>query len=240
MRQSGSSLARIKCAGDYLSIAYGLLKISDTSFKTGVTSARIAAGGGASSIKVFGVGLDADKAVAPLWDWVVEVVGKWLAWVSQYLGPLAFFFGVLLPALPYTVFIIVVTGWLLAVLQAVVAAPLWALMFMTPENSFVGSQKQGAFAAFGHVYAPGVGGDRFVCLGVNGRSGGGLYGEGLFFHVCGCDHLLGRLQLDCRFYHLLLVVGGVWHDSVVHLLHALWPAADFAGPRAALDWRGHQ
>ncbi|EGH17229.1 hypothetical protein Pgy4_30070, partial [Pseudomonas savastanoi pv. glycinea str. race 4] len=56
---------------------------------------------------------------------------------------LAFYFGVFLPSLPYTIFIIAVVGWVLGVLQAVVAAPLWALMHMTPERTFVGSQTQG-------------------------------------------------------------------------------------------------
>lgn len=34
-------------------------------------------------------------------------------------------------------------GWVLGVLQTVVAVPLWALLHMTPERTFVGSQSQG-------------------------------------------------------------------------------------------------
>ncbi|MGP1692675.1 MAG: DotA/TraY family protein, partial [Giesbergeria sp.] len=47
------------------------------------------------------------------------------------------------PSLPYTIFIVAVVGWLLAVLQTVFAAPLWAVMHMTPDRTFVGSQTQG-------------------------------------------------------------------------------------------------
>lgn len=37
----------------------------------------------------------------------------------------------------------VVVGWILAVLQSIIAAPLWAVMHMTPDRTFVGSQSQG-------------------------------------------------------------------------------------------------
>lgn len=36
-----------------------------------------------------------------------------------------------------------VAGWLLAVLQTIIAAPLWAMMHMTPDRTFIGSQSQG-------------------------------------------------------------------------------------------------
>jgi len=37
----------------------------------------------------------------------------------------------------------VIVGWLLGVLQTILAIPLWALLHMTPEQTFVGSQRQG-------------------------------------------------------------------------------------------------
>ena len=43
----------------------------------------------------------------------------------------------------YPIFIIAVVGWFLAVLQTVFAAPLWAVMHMTPDRTFIGSQTQG-------------------------------------------------------------------------------------------------
>jgi len=63
--------------------------------------------------------------------------------MASYIEPLAFYFGVFLPSLPYTIFMIVVVGWILAVLQSIIAAPLWAVMHMTPDRTFVGSQTQG-------------------------------------------------------------------------------------------------
>ena len=45
--------------------------------------------------------------------------------------------------MPYILFLIVVAGWLLGVLQTVMVVPLWALLHMTPERTFVGSQSQG-------------------------------------------------------------------------------------------------
>ncbi|MBR5951546.1 MAG: DotA/TraY family protein [Actinomycetaceae bacterium] len=48
-----------------------------------------------------------------------------------------------LPILPYFVFIFGVIGWILGVIQALVAAPLWACLHMTPGQSFIGSERQG-------------------------------------------------------------------------------------------------
>jgi len=39
-------------------------------------------------------------------------------------------------------------GWLLQVLQSIVAAPLWAVMHMTPDRTFIGSQTQGYLLLF--------------------------------------------------------------------------------------------
>jgi hypothetical protein len=66
-----------------------------------------------------------------------------LAEVTTWLGRLAFYFGVFLPSLPYTIFMIAVVGWILAVLQSIIAAPLWALMHLTPDRTFIGGQTQG-------------------------------------------------------------------------------------------------
>ncbi len=62
---------------------------------------------------------------------------KQLALMASYIEPLAFYFAVFLPSLPYTLFMIVFVGWVLAVLQSIIAAPLWAVMHMTPDRTFV-------------------------------------------------------------------------------------------------------
>lgn len=138
----GGSLNRMKCVGDYLTVMLAATKTISAAVKTAMAVLRVGAGT-LSSVKGVGTGLDLDKIVEPIWDWVLEVPLAGLATMSAYLEPLAFYFGVFLPSLPYTIFMIVVCGWVLAVLQACLAAPLWAIMHMTPESTFVGSQRQG-------------------------------------------------------------------------------------------------
>ncbi|XBG33422.1 DotA/TraY family protein [Pseudomonas sp. 13.2] len=128
--------------GDYLSVARGGILLADVAIKSAATAVRVLAGT-VSSVKALGNGLDLDKIVIPLWDWVMEVPIKQLALLATYIEPLAFYFGVFLPSLPYTLFMIVFVGWVLAVLQSIIAAPLWAVMHMTPDRTFVGSQTQG-------------------------------------------------------------------------------------------------
>ncbi|HFQ7381521.1 TPA: DotA/TraY family protein, partial [Pseudomonas aeruginosa] len=115
---------------------------ADVAIKTGATALRVVAGT-LSSVKGVGTGLDLDKVVTPIWDWVIEVPVKQLAMMASYIEPMAFYFGVFLPSLPYVIFMTVVVGWILAVLQSIIAAPLWAVMHMTPDRTFVGSQSQG-------------------------------------------------------------------------------------------------
>ncbi|HEB5047484.1 TPA: DotA/TraY family protein, partial [Aeromonas hydrophila subsp. hydrophila] len=140
--QMGGSLNRMKCVGDYLTVARAGIGAADVAIKTGATALRVVAGT-LSSVKGVGTGLDLDKVVTPIWDWVIEVPVKQLAMMASYIEPMAFYFGVFLPSLPYVIFMTVVVGWILAVLQSIIAAPLWAVMHMTPDRTFVGSQSQG-------------------------------------------------------------------------------------------------
>ena len=140
--QMGGSLNRMKCIGDYLTVARAGIGAADVAIKTGATALRVVAGT-LSSVKGVGTGLDLDKVVTPIWDWVIEVPVKQLAMMATYIEPMAFYFGIFLPSLPYVIFMTVVVGWILAVLQSLIAAPLWAVMHMTPDRTFVGSQSQG-------------------------------------------------------------------------------------------------
>lgn len=140
--QMGGSLNRMKCVGDYLTVARAGIGAADVAIKTGATALRVVAGT-LSSVKGVGTGLDLDKVVTPIWDWVIEVPVKQLAMMASYIEPMAFYFGVFLPSLPYVIFMTVVVGWILAVLQSLIAAPLWAVMHMTPDRTFIGSQSQG-------------------------------------------------------------------------------------------------
>ncbi|ANN80835.1 DotA/TraY family protein [Bordetella flabilis] len=138
----GGSINRMKCVGDYLTLQYVAVLGTDAFLKTSATGARIAAGV-VSGGKFLGTGLEVDKVVTPFWDWMMAVPIRWLSTIGTYLQTLAFYFGVIIPTFPYTVFMIVVVGWILAVLQTCVAAPLWAVMHMTPDRTFIGSQTQG-------------------------------------------------------------------------------------------------
>ena len=137
----GGSLNRMKCVGDYFSATLGMARTMKTMLLTSVTVVRVAAGviGGT---QVLGNGFEADKVVDPIWDWVLEVFIPPLKSMELRLELLAFYFGVFLPSLPYAIFIMVVCGWVLSVVQTL-AAPLWAVMHMTPDLTFIGSQRQG-------------------------------------------------------------------------------------------------
>jgi len=138
----GGSLNRMKCLGDYFTVTVGAARAMDVSLKTAVAVLRVGAGV-LSSVKGVGTGLDLDKIVTPIWDWVLQVPVPFLAQIVNWLEVLAFYFGVFLPSLPYALFMIVVCGWILAVLQTLLASPLWAVMHMTPDRTFIGSQRQG-------------------------------------------------------------------------------------------------
>ncbi len=105
----GGSLNRMKCVGDYLTVARAGIGAADVAIKTGATALRVVAGT-LSSVKGVGTGLDLDKVVTPIWDWVIEVPVKQLAMMASYIEPMAFYFGVLLPSLPYVIFMTVVVA----------------------------------------------------------------------------------------------------------------------------------
>lgn len=133
------AIARIKTTGDLLAVAnssmFGISKMLD-----GAISAARALAGATTGIPIVG---GVAKAADVLGEFIGRIILQPLAEMSWWLDILAFWFGVFLPSLPYTIFIIAVVGWLLAVLQTVFAAPLWAVMHMTPDRTFVGSQTQG-------------------------------------------------------------------------------------------------
>lgn len=136
------AIARIKTTGDVLALmqstGFAVDKLVHTSL-SGVKAAAAAVG----SVSFMGTSVDATPLADTLLNWVVYNFLTPLAEVTTWLGRLAFYFGVFLPSLPYTIFMVAVVGWILAVLQSIIAAPLWAVMHMTPDRTFVGSQTQG-------------------------------------------------------------------------------------------------
>ncbi|APV43179.1 hypothetical protein PFAS1_16125 [Pseudomonas frederiksbergensis] len=136
------AIARIKTTGDVLALMQASAIATNRIVHTALSGAKAVAAG-VGSVSFFGTSIDATPLADTLLEWVIYNFLTPLVEVASWVGLLAFYFGVFLPSLPYTIFIIAVVGWVLGVLQSVVAAPLWALMHMTPERSFVGSQTQG-------------------------------------------------------------------------------------------------
>lgn len=136
------AVSRMKLVGDYLVLAMASAELAKVALETSVTALRVVVGA-VGGVEVLGNKADFRGVTDPLWDWTMAVPVDQLTQLVSYLKPLAFYFSVFLPSLPYTIFMIVVVGWLLGVLQTVVAAPLWAIMHMRPSQTFVGSESQG-------------------------------------------------------------------------------------------------
>lgn len=136
---NSDAIARIKTTGDILAVANGTLSGIGKLLDTAVTTGRVIAAATTGVPIVGGV----SKAADILSEFLGRNILQPIAEISGWIDILAFYFGVFLPSLPYTIFIVAVVGWLLAVLQTVFAAPLWAVMHMTPDRTFVGSQTQG-------------------------------------------------------------------------------------------------
>lgn len=136
------ALARIKTTGDTLALIQSMAFLTDRALDTAINLLRGAAAV-VGSVEVLGNKIDLKPAGDVLRDWIQHNITPQLVEVSKWAGILAFYFGVFLPSLPYTIFMVAVVGWILAVFQSIVAAPLWAVMHMTPDRTFIGSQTQG-------------------------------------------------------------------------------------------------
>lgn len=147
----GGSVNRMKCIGDYLSGMNAFLFAAKVSLNATAALLRV---GAATIGSVPVVGGAATKSADALWDWMQVEPIQDLAALGAFIKPAAVFFGVAVPSMPYVIFMMVVVGWLLAVLQAIVAAPLWAVMHMTPDRTFIGSQTQGYMLLLGIFVRP--------------------------------------------------------------------------------------
>lgn len=136
----GGSISRMKCVGDFLVAGYMGITAGDILIRTTLRSIEAVASL-VAGVPVFG---EAEKGAYNAFSgWMEDVVLRRLAELDQKLGHAAFMFSVVLPSMPYLLFLIVVVGWVLGVLQTIMVVPLWALLHMTPERTFVGSQSQG-------------------------------------------------------------------------------------------------
>jgi conjugal transfer/type IV secretion protein DotA/TraY len=136
------AVSRMKTTGDVLTSYRLILWTAQSTLETTMTATRVVVGA-VGGVEVLGNKVDMSKVTDALWDWVQAVPIPILGKLATYAGILAFYFGVLLPSLPYTIFMITVVGWILAVVQTAVAAQLWCIMHMRPSQTFVGSDAQG-------------------------------------------------------------------------------------------------
>jgi len=136
------AISRMKLTGDLLASYRVIFLTAKFTINTTMTAARVVVSG-VGGVEILGNKIDESGPLTSLWDWLQAEVIPVLTDLAQSLGYLAFYFSVVLPSVPYTIFMITVVGWLLGVLQTVIAAPLWATMHMRPSQTFVGSDAQG-------------------------------------------------------------------------------------------------
>jgi len=136
------AVSRMKLTGDLLASYQLFFQTTRFTLNTAATAVRVMVSG-AGGVQVLGTKIDGSGSVNAVWDWLQTEIISTLSTMAQYLGILGFYFSVVLPSLPYTIFMITVVGWVLGVLQTVIAAPLWATMHMRPAQTFVGSDAQG-------------------------------------------------------------------------------------------------
>jgi conjugal transfer/type IV secretion protein DotA/TraY len=134
------AIMRIKATGDFFATVSGLTSGLQIATNVGLFATRTASGTAATLTSVV---YDFRTFSLALFDFVTNVVLEPLAFIEQFSDLFSFYFGVFLPSLPYTIFIIAVVGFFVAVLQSVIASSLWAVMHMTPDRTFIGSQSQG-------------------------------------------------------------------------------------------------
>ena len=135
----GGAINRMKCVGDMVTVTRSGLYVLDGGLKTTISIIRGGAGVFSATPIVGGISKVADV----VWDWFLAFPAMHIARLGKFMEPVSFMFAVVLPSLPMMIFMVVIVGWLLGVLQTILAIPLWALLHMTPEPTFVGSQRQG-------------------------------------------------------------------------------------------------
>lgn len=74
---------------------------------------------------------------------VENIFAPILGQLVTYLTILGVWMAVVIPYMPMIFFGLACVGWIIHILYAVCGLPLWALMHMIPERTFVGSQTQG-------------------------------------------------------------------------------------------------
>ena len=137
----GGSLNRMKCVGDLTKNLQASVQMIDIDMKIiSVTLQSTVAITSATPAQYWGDFTPLRDILEYVFD---RIIAPLIAKVIFWMNLIAFYFGVLLPSLPYITFFTVVIGWVLSVIQTALVSPIWMLMHMQPESSFIGSQRQG-------------------------------------------------------------------------------------------------
>lgn len=119
---------------------------SEIAWESAVTAAALAEAGDASAAKIpFPLGAATSFGAAFFKTWVSKHV-QLLVFALIALIPLALFLAFYLPATPLILWVSAVAGWFVLLIEAVIAAPIWAASHAMPEgNGFVGQRAMAGY-----------------------------------------------------------------------------------------------
>jgi len=139
-------LLQIKNTGDYIvgTVEVGLLAkaaiaASVSAVKEGEKSANSNLITGTLTVGTLAIPVAAEEWISRFMEELWSMISVPI-YTILYLG---YFMSIWIPMVPFFIYILGVAGWVIAVIEATIASALWAVMHMTPEDSFIGSQKQG-------------------------------------------------------------------------------------------------
>ncbi|MDK2125162.1 DotA/TraY family protein [Parachitinimonas caeni] len=134
-------LDRLKLVGDVV------LQYSEAAMLAKLSLATQA--GGATVNAMTQAGMPGTQAAGNQYQVLSSAAFPMLDRLTEWGLLVGYYFSIYLPMLPYAIFTIGVVGWLVAVIKAVAATPLWAMMHLTPsQGSFIGGQQQGYLMIF--------------------------------------------------------------------------------------------
>lgn len=109
-----------------------------------------ASSGGLQFVPLIG---NAAKATSAGGRAFVREISEWIRTISMILLPYGFYLAYMLPAFPMVLWIIAVCGWLILVMESLVAAPLWVAAHALPDGEgFAGNHARQGYMLFLGVF----------------------------------------------------------------------------------------
>lgn len=142
LRQASASPDPVSMLAAGAATLSGTLVGAITTAQVTATAACGLAGSG-NSIPVLGFFIDAAAGVT---CYAAEWTRNFGLMAAAGTLPILLFFGIYLPAVPLILWVMAAAGWFVLVIEAVVAAPIWAASHAMPEgNGFVGQRAQAGY-----------------------------------------------------------------------------------------------